>query len=307
MNCSHAPPPRILGIGAVVVDSLYLLDAWPRPDTKVPARSRVQQAGGPVPTALRALANFGCRAVLASRIGNDTYGRFIQETLAESGVDLKHLLVSPGDKSGTASVWIDAAAQTRTLVFSEGSLGAFDYEAFDFGSFEGIQHLHIDGREPACAAKAARVCREQGISVSIDTGSYRPPTVTLLELCDCVIMPRTFAASWLGDADSLLSLAERVFARLDGVRLFALTDGVRGSVYTDGTLWVEKPALSVPVIDSCGAGDVHAGSVIYGFLQHWSMEKIALFAPAAAAWKCMRLGNAVLPSFDDITSLCECT
>jgi sugar/nucleoside kinase (ribokinase family) len=51
----------------------------------------------------------------------------------------------------------------------------------------------------------------------------------------------------------------------------------------------------VQTIDSCGAGDIHAGAFVHAFLEEWPLADSLAFAAAAAALKCTVAGNASAP------------
>jgi len=76
---------------------------------------------------------------------------------------------------------------------------------------------------------------------------------------------------------------------------FAVTRGAQGAVLFDGTETLEIPAKSVTPVDANGAGDVYAGTFLYGLTHGMSFGDCGAMAGAAATELVQRFG-ARLPT-----------
>ncbi|HYR03428.1 MAG TPA: PfkB family carbohydrate kinase, partial [Syntrophobacteria bacterium] len=83
----------VYGLGQCALDYIGTVDAYPKPDVKCEMSDLVIQGGGPVATALVALARWGVSCVFAGVIGDDLFGRMIRASLDEEGVDTSQILV----------------------------------------------------------------------------------------------------------------------------------------------------------------------------------------------------------------------
>ena len=75
----------VLGLGAVAIDDLLYVDAYPPADDKTPVRSRRRQFGGLAGTALVAVARLGGRAAYAGVLGDDDQSEAAIAELAGKG------------------------------------------------------------------------------------------------------------------------------------------------------------------------------------------------------------------------------
>ncbi len=75
----------VLGLGAVAVDDLLYVDAYPAPESKVRLRHRLRQCGGLTGTALVAAARLGARCAYAGLLGHDELSAYVIEGLRRGG------------------------------------------------------------------------------------------------------------------------------------------------------------------------------------------------------------------------------
>ena len=73
-------PIDVFGLGQCCLDYLGMVDEYPPPDVKCAFTGLVIQGGGPVATALAALARWGARCAFAGVIGDDQFGIQIRES-----------------------------------------------------------------------------------------------------------------------------------------------------------------------------------------------------------------------------------
>jgi len=288
----------VIGIGSVLVDELVLLPEFPEPDTKIEIINTFKQVGGPVPTALRMLSKLGAKTSFISKVGNDLNSEYIKKTLKNSAVDMSKLIEEQGN-SGYAQVWIDVKHKTRTIAYSSGELTPFKQSDFDFERLPEAKILHIDGRNHAVIKDIIRHYKNKNTKISIDTGNFREKTLELLEMVDLIIMPERFAAKLVGEF-SIENLVKKVRGKYPDAYAIVITKGVNGSVCSFNDEIIRQPSFEIEAIDTTGAGDVHAGGLLYGLLYNWPLKKTLNFAAACSAIKCLELGNSNLPNLSQV-------
>lgn len=288
----------IIGIGLVVVDELALLPEYPESDTKLKIIDSIKQVGGPVPTALRILSKLGLNCHFIGQIGNDDNSKFIESKLAQSGLDISSLIKKDG-KSGFSQIWVDVKNKTRTIAYSTGTLTSLSDSDFNFKDLPQAKILHIDGFNNIRIKKTIEYYKTKGTKISIDTDNFSTETLEILNLVDFIVMPKRFAVQFLGDY-SMITLVEKMKEKYQSASVIVLTDGINGSVCNYNGKILSQKAFNIDVVDTTGAGDIHAGGLLYGLVNEWGMDKSLRFAAVCAAFKCKYIGNVTLPGLNQI-------
>lgn len=297
-------PPRILGLGVVVVDHVLSLPRHPLPDSKNEATASRLHGGGPVPVALAQLKRFGWEAAFVSRWGEDPFGEFIEDWLRRDGIDF------PGGcrqdrNTGVSHVWIEADTGIRTSVTVRPDSAGLE-ELVDERRLGAFDILHLDGWAFPAAHRAARIVKNMGGIICVDTGSPKPGIDELLRLADIVNAPLKFCRQFFGTTDGIEG--SRRLAAL-GPKIVTVTNGDRGAVLRRGhDVWSGDPLPLKQVVDTNGAGDVFTAGLIHAATRGFPGDRLLQFAVAAAGLKCQaptsdRLvpdENAVLNCLDQV-------
>jgi len=291
----------VVGIGLVNKDHVAVVPSWQR-DQKTVASTYFEQVGGPVPVALMTMARLGMDAkpLLLSVVGGDSDGAVIPRWLTQEGVDAARIQREGAEAAHTSKsfVVLDTQDGTRTLVNAAGDgLPELDLSPERRQVLAKTRLLHLDGREPATALRAAQIVKGAGGVVSLDLGTMRPGLEDLLPLCDIII------ASKKGGEGAFPALAKypgkQVYGFLGmGASVAGVTLGKRGVVIGarqgKDVLVQIFPAFKVPdVVDTCGAGDVFHGAFLWAYLTGRDPIDCARFAQAAAAIRIRHLGNRI--------------
>ena len=279
--------PEVVGIGVCTVDMLFVV---PRPPTfggLMQATAYLRQGGGPVPTAMVALARLGARPGFVGRVGDDPDGRFIGEELAAEGVDTSRLLVEPGTQSRVALVLVDDATGERGFTARRETCRPLLPADLCRDQIAAARVVHLDDAD-AVSIQAAQWARQAGGLVVFDGTWGHDDLDRFLPLVDVPIVSEPFVEAWMPGASP-----GEVIARLRGygARMAVLTLGARGcAVAWDGGACLFG-ALPTDPVDTTGAGDAFHGGFIYGLLQRWPVEQTVAFASAVAALNCRQLGG----------------
>jgi len=287
-------------MGQCSLDVLFTVDAFPRPDTKVQFRERTIQGGGPVATALVALARWGIRSRFAGVVGDDRFGEKILKGLDHEGIDTSATVVRPGGVSQQAFICVERMTGRRTIFWGAPGGPPLTHEEVPERFLQDLRVLHLDGSFHDTAVALARMARERGIPVVLDAGSRKPGTEALVRLTDHLIASETFASQVAPD----LSMPDCLrFLKSLGPACVTITLGARGSVSLWGEVPAFLPALPVRVVDTTGAGDVFHGAYLYGLLQGWPPETRLRWATVAAALSCRALGGrAGIPDREQVAA-----
>ncbi|MEW6755437.1 MAG: PfkB family carbohydrate kinase [Candidatus Latescibacterota bacterium] len=283
------PPrhPQVVGLGLCTVDLLFRVPRAPAFGQVVRAASYLRQGGGPVPTALVALARLGVSTAFISRVGDDEDGRSILAELAAAGVDVGGVGVEAGATSRVALVLVDEHTGERGFTAWPETCRPLAPGDLDRAVIAAARMLHLDDAD-APSLQAARWARQAGVTVVFDGTWGHDDLGELLPLVDVPVVSEPFVAAWMPGTPPAKVL-DRLWEY--GPCLAVLTLGSRGCAVRWQAGTCRFPAFPVEVVDTTGAGDAFHGGLIYGLLQGWEVERTVTFASAVAALNCRRLGG----------------
>ncbi len=261
------------------MDTICVVPAFPRVNTKSHMRDVRVEPGGQVATALITCARLGLAARYIGSVGTDDWGKAQLATLRRENLEL-HVREVEGAASQVAVILLEEGVGERTVLWRRDPLLTYPAASLQRDLIVRARILHLDGCDSAAALQAARWAHEAGLPVVIDIDElYDESTHELLKLVDYLIASADFA-------NDPRELAERY-----GCPVVGITRGAEGCVFVDrDRRLIHSPGFKVPVADTTGAGDVFHGGFIYGILQGWALEDVIRFANAVAAMKCMQIG-----------------
>jgi sulfofructose kinase len=304
-NTRQAEPrgrmPRIICLGAVVYDQVFIVPTIPARPEKVLASAHRTSGGGMAVTAAIAASALGASVRFWGRVGADVGGEALRRMITEAGVDVSSLRVAPGGQTATSGILIDGAGERLLAAYPGSGLGD-DPSWLPLDLIAEAQAVLVDVRWPQGATATLTAARRCGVPSVLD--AELAPPATLLDLCglaDHAIFSERALRELTGlddHAGALAAAARHTPAQL-GVTL-----GAQGSLlYRDGEL-SRVPAYAVPVVDTNGAGDVFHGAYAVAIAEGVDPLGAMRFASAAAAMKCARgAGWSGMPARSDVDRL----
>ena len=289
--------PDIVGIGSSVYDTLMILPEFPKEDTKLEGLETKVQGGGPCATALVAAQKLGIPSAWMGTMGDDAFGRFMMQDFARWGVNTEAVRLVPGCVSFHSVVLLNRAAGSRTCIWNRGTVPPPRPEDMDEAMLRGAKVLHVDGHMLDAAVAMARKCRGWGVRVSYDAGGTYPGVERLLPLADWLIPSEEFALKVTG-ARTAEDAAGALWEKYHPEAL-VITQGVRGGLLMDEKGLRRYPAFWVDVVDSNGSGDTFHGAFAAAMVRGMNRDDACVYASAAAAIKCTRLGARLAMANDE--------
>ena len=322
---------KIVCFGEILIDLL----AQP-PATPDSPRAFLQYAGGAPANVAVAAARLGADTHFAGMLGQDMFGDFLAESLADAGVATDCIVRTDAAKTALAFVALDAHGE-RSFSFYRPPAADLLFRSSHFhpNCFAGPRSFHVcsNSLTEAEIAEATldgmRRARAAGAMVSIDL-NLRPalwpagvdPLPRLweaLQLAELVKLSREeldyLAAAHAGGGDA-------VIARLLGAQAQAvvITDGAAPirwhTRHTEGVL----TGFRVQTVDSTAAGDAFVGGLLFGIGERggdgsafatFCQDPAALtgairFGAAVGALAVPRKGAfAAMPSLDEVQQLLQ--
>ncbi len=290
--------------------------------------------GSPTNTAFGS-ARLGLKAGLISRVGADHFGRFIRETLAREGVDVRGISFDPARLTGLAFLGIRDFEHFPLLFYrrdcADMALSADDIDPALITQARAtlISGTHLSTPQVfAASLKAARTARAAGRKVVFDI-DYRPvlwgltaldagetrfvadPAVTarLLEagrLCDLIVGTEEEFQVLGGEADPIEALKA---IRRETDALLVCKRGPLGCVAFPGAVGdgfetgVARAGVTVEVFNVLGAGDAFMAGFLRGWLRDATLETALDYANGCGALVVSRHGCApAMPTWPELAA-----
>lgn len=250
-----APLPEnrtILGCGAVVVDLLAAVAAYPNPDDKIRSTSLKVQGGGNCGNALTCASRLGLKPRLISKVADDAQGRGIVEELKADGVDTSFLVVSKEGNSPFTYIIVDSQTKTRTCIHTPGSppMVPSDLSTSSLQSaLNGVRIVYFDVRLHETALVVAHEAKQRNIPILVDAEKKREGLDDLLNFAEYVVCSAKFPQVWT-DATSVPCALVSMLLKLPHLKFVIVTLGEEGCIMlqrsdTDGDQMEETDVDSV--------------------------------------------------------------
>ncbi|MEU5695618.1 PfkB family carbohydrate kinase [Actinosynnema sp. NPDC020468] len=301
MTTADEPVFDVLLSGTVFLDIIFTgLPRPPAPGTEVWAEGLGSCPGGIANLAV-ALRRLQLRTALSAAFGEDAYGDFCWEVLAEQeGVDLSYCRRFYGWHSPvTVSMAMD---RDRSMVTHGHRAPVPADEMLDPPPRARAAFVHIQPDEERWVAAA----KADGALLFADVGWDRTGVwgADLLRRLDGydVFLPNHEEAMRYTRRDSALGAARCLAER---VPVVVVTRGGGGAVAVDSATGetAEVPGLNVAALDPTGAGDVFGAGFVLGTLEGWSLEHRLRFANLCAALSVQHFGGSLsAPGWGDIAT-----
>lgn len=238
-----------------------------------------------------AAARFGLNTTLATVFGDDYYGAYCRDVLADQEhVDLS---LSPTAAGWHTPVTVALAHGHDRALVTHGQEPPYSQDAL-MGDPPAARTalVHIEAEPRAWIAKAAA----NGTHIYADVGwdptqQWSSDLLDQLALCHAFLPNDTEAVAYTRTGTAAAALGK--LSEL--VPVAVVTRGRDGAVAVDQTTgeYADVPALDVDVLDATGAGDVFGASFVAASLGGWPLEERLRFAVLTAGLSVRHHGGAL--------------
>jgi sugar/nucleoside kinase (ribokinase family) len=266
--------------------------------------------GGSGAIAACGAARLGLRVAFSGVVGEDVFGRFMLDALAERDVDTQSLVVDPSRPTGLSVVL--SKGEDRATLSALGAIADRQKGVIDHGLLRSARHIHVSSYflQAGLAADLPalfREAREAGATTSIDpnwdpTGEWDGGLLSLLAQTDCFLPNSVEARSISGVEDidvAALTLAERG-------SIVAVKFGQGGGLALSGDEVVRSESIPADVVDTTGAGDSFDAGFLAGRLAGLPLSRCLQLAVACGSLSTRAAGGtAAQPTMDEAVAALE--
>jgi sugar/nucleoside kinase (ribokinase family) len=229
----------------------------------------------------------GLRTGLVGVVGDDAFGRFMQESLAERGVDVSGITVGKSGPTGVSVVLV--RGQDRAILTALGSIGELSAPLVDGTKLESARHVHVSSffLQRSLRADVPRLfadVRAAGATTSIDPNwdpreEWDGGLLEALPGTDILFVNVEEARRIAGEDD--VEVAARKLAERGPLVVVKL--GADGALAVRATEVVRQPSKRIDVVDTVGAGDSFNAGFLAGFLAGHSLSDVLGLACACGS------------------------
>ena len=281
--------------------------------------------GGAPANFLAALAKYGAKTALLGKVGDDTFGRLLLETLRRAGIETRGMIAAPDVFTTLAFVTLDARGE-REFAFARkpGADTCLSFSEIDLSLIDEARVFHFgtlsltDEPSRSATRQAVAYARSRGKMITYDPNLRLPLWKSPAEAKEQLL--------WgLGQADVVKISKEEVhflfgLGAKDGMehicrnfpaKLVFVTCGADGCYFQNARAAGWEAALpGLHVADTTGAGDIFGGSAVWKLLQcgavpeeldESALRVIVSFANAAAGLSTTRPGGiSSIPEYEEV-------
>lgn len=302
---------KITVFGSFVVDLMARTPSLPRPAETVKGSMFKMGAGGKGFNQCVAAHKAGADVVMSTKLGRDSFANVALDTMDELNMPKDYIFTDEDTATGIALILVDEKTAQNEIVIVSGSCATINDDdiakitpRIKESEFLLLQlEVNQDANE-----KVAKIAKNAGVKVIVNTAPYQPITDEFLAGCYLVTPNEVEAEEMTGvPVHDLASACEaaRVF-RAKGVKNVLITLGSKGVFVSSEGREEIIPAYRVDAIDTTGAGDAFNGGLICALSEGKPLWEAAAFANALAALSVQKLGTTPsMPTRDEIDAFIE--
>jgi len=276
--------------------------------------------GGAPPNFLAALAKYGAKTALLSKVGTDLFAGMLIQTLKDAGIETKGIVEDDSVFTTLAFVTIDGEGD-RSFSFARkpGADTCLRYDELDLTLIDNAKVFHFgtlsltDEPSRETTQKAIAYAKSANKLITFDP-NLRSPLWKCTDEAKAQILWGLKQADVVKISDEEVGFlwnctpkegAEKVLAEF-GVKLVMVTSGPKGALLQNKNSLAFEPCPPVKPIDTTGAGDIFGGSAVSRILKHGvapeelgetELADIVKFAVTAASLSTQKSGG--IPSVPD--------
>lgn len=305
--------PKVLIIGDANVD---ILVHYPTVIRKQPKEVHFEnpnlQGGGTAANTATALARLEVPTAFIGTVGDDSYGRYVQEDFQRSGIDTQGLIVDPAlntvgvfafiDNQGERYLWGWPREKRSFKVLDPAKINHDQVLQADWVHSSGMT-LTYDTSARSTIIALFKLAYEHHIPTSFDLNlrvddgkldpSYEQAVKEILKYTTYVLGSGEEEYIYLGDSQDWLTNARALVTNTCTV---IVRNGSQGSLALTPDNEVSVPAFKVTVEDTVGAGDVYNAGFIKALLNQQSLHEALKLGNAVSGYTVTQPGSRACPT-----------
>jgi sugar/nucleoside kinase (ribokinase family) len=317
----HRPPPRddreldLIVVGEINPD---IVVSDPDPVPRFGQQERLVDAitmtiGSSSAIAACGAARLGLRVAMVGVVGDDAFGRFMLDALAERGVDTTWCRIDP--ETPTGATVILSKAGDRAILTALGTIDAVSAADVPEELMARARHLHVGSYflQPQLARELPELFRQAhaaGLTTSLDPNDD-PSKAWDSGLDEALVetdifLPNGAELAAIGGREDPVDGAAALARRVNPALLIAVKMGSFGAAVVGEGGVQRAPAFAIEPVDAIGAGDSFDAGFIAGWLEGTSTADCLRMAAVCGALSTRATGGtAAQPTREELDAALE--
>lgn len=301
---------NIVIIGSSNVDTTLHVKNFPKPGETINARSVSEAGGGKGANQAIAAAKSGAQVHFISRVGTDSFGKFMVEQLTKYGVDTNYVQKTANAKTGHAYITLNEAGQ-NDIVIDHGANYQLSAKDIDNAAdvIKSADCVIAQFETPVkTTIEDFKIAKDAGKATILNPApAIKKIPKELLNLTDIITPNETESAVITGTKITSPSDLTTNAASLQalGVKDVVITYGAKGSYLSAKDIEKLVPAFRVKAVDTTAAGDTFIGYFVSMLKNDLSnLEEAAKIASRASSLTVQHLGaQPSIPTIKEVKKL----
>ncbi len=281
-------------IGGLIVDVLFDLDTWPKPNTTVWASQVRFVAGGKGLNMAVGCHRLGMDVTLVGQVGDDFAGKIILDTLAHEQLSTTYVEVNEISPTGVVGVLLkntipafigSTESGSRAISLAHVHKAVTDLQPNDYLVInQEVEHRIIE--------HALKTAKSRGVITVFNPAPLGTQIQPVVWCHVDYLIPNLYEAQVITgiNSDNPALLAQSL---LDlGIAHAIITLGEKGIYYADRQLRLSIPAYDVQVVDTTGASDAFIAGFVSAHAKKQPIDKVLRYAAVVAALACTQQSGA---------------
>ncbi len=296
--------PDILVIGSLNADLVVRAPRFPKPGETISGEDLQIIPGGKGANQAVAAASGGANVVMVGRVGKDSFGPFLLDSLKSDHIDTSHVIPDES-ATGTATIVVDSSGQ-NSIVLSPGANGKV--------SVEDINSIHVNAKILILQLEipietvifAAKWGREKNMTVILNPAPAHELSDELISTVDYLLPNETELNLLSGVPVKDMASAEQAARTLlgRGARHVIVTLGEKGALIVSADQVKHVDTYKVNVVDTTAAGDAFIGGFASALLRGLELNEAVKYGNACGALAVTKFGaQPSLPTKEEVEKL----
>lgn len=256
---------KVCILGSINMDMIVSVDEMPQVGETIISENFKLAHGGKGANQAVAAKRMGNEVSMISKIGRDTYGKEILQSLRNEKIDTSKIFEDRNKPTGTAVITVNKNGDNSIIVIPGSNMTLDLYEIESCRQTIENSDILVAQFETTIEAtiEAFKIAKEKDVITILNPAPARSIPDELLKYTDIIIPNETEAAALTGIEVNNLEQAEeaaKVFLN-KGVKYTIITLGEKGAAVVTNEKSEIVPAYKVKAVDTTAAGDSFIGAL----------------------------------------------
>ncbi len=287
--------------GSINLDLVTRTHRLPKPGETLAGISFFTASGGKGANQAVAAAKLGMTTWMIGRVGGDSFGQELLESLQQSGVKCDRIFIDETTTSGIATIAVEDTGENTIIIVPGANAGVNESDCdrlTDLLPDAAALLLQLEIPLSAVLA-AAKKAQDAGVPVILDPAPAGELPPELYSLIDIITPNETELSLLTGIAVRDVETAREAISELQrrGVRTAIAKLGAKGVLCARGEEQFFVPPFEVEAVDTVAAGDAFNGALAVAIAEGLSLPEAVRWGAAAGALAVTKPGaQSALPS-----------